>query len=141
MVPNGAPGGGSAGTQRMCPSTPAERATVFLGMIGPTRRVAYITPRMPVTPELLVSLQRDNRPVEQLYRFAGRCVEHDCGFWTGEHCALGARISQSYRSAVGAENEAALPHCAIRADCRWFAEQGRDACTACPHVVTEARLA
>lgn len=139
MAPDSPPSGNTAGTERMCPSTPAERATVFLGMIGPTRRVAYITPRMPVTPELLGSLQSNNQPVEQQNRFAGPCVKHGCGFWSGERCTLAARISQSYRSAVGAEHAGALPHCAIRADCRWFAEQGRDACAACPHVITEAR--
>jgi hypothetical protein len=31
----------------------------------------------------------------------------------------------------------ALPVCTIRAECRWFAQEGRAACERCPQVVTE----
>jgi hypothetical protein len=30
-----------------------------------------------------------------------------------------------------------LPICTIRASCRWYAQEGRDACLRCPQVVTE----
>ena len=30
-----------------------------------------------------------------------------------------------------------LPHCAIRRDCRWFAQRGADACAVCPRVVAD----
>jgi hypothetical protein len=84
---------------RMCPSTTAANATVFLGMVTPQRRVAYLTPAIAATPELLESLSADNLesgPLESQYRFAGPCVTSRCGFWTGSQCGLGQRLADSF---------------------------------------------
>ncbi|MEO3777197.1 hypothetical protein ABGB16_10180 [Micromonospora sp. B11E3] len=123
--------------ERMCPSTPATNATVFLGMITPAGRVAYVTPQLPAEVALAASAGADG-PVESRYRFAGPCVTSSCGFWTGDHCGLGERLVASYRETTGSA-EAELPRCAIRRSCRWYAEQGPSACVACSHVVTDAR--
>lgn len=123
--------------ERMCPSTPAANATVFLGMITPAGRVAYVTPAMPAE-VALAAAGNSGAPVESRYRLAGPCVTTSCGFWTGEHCGLGARLAASY-AATAAPAEPELPKCAIRRTCRWFAEQGPAACPACSHVVTDAR--
>ncbi|MBB5868347.1 hypothetical protein F4553_001726 [Allocatelliglobosispora scoriae] len=121
---------------RMCPSTPAGNATVFLGMITPMGKVAYITPEVPA--ETVLSGMDDSAgPLEASYRFAGPCVTSRCGFWTGEHCGLGATLVESYQASGGEEVD--LPKCAIRRNCRWFAEQGPAACSPCSYVVTDAR--
>ncbi|MEV1330895.1 hypothetical protein AB0J20_15105 [Micromonospora costi] len=122
--------------ERMCPSTPATNATVFLGMITPAGRVAYVTPQMPA--DVALAVAATDAPVESQVRLAGPCVTSRCGFWTGEHCGLGKRLADSYQEAVGPA-EVDLPRCAIRRTCRWYAEQGRAACAACSHVVTDTR--
>ena len=124
--------------ERTCPSTPAANATVFLGMIMPNRRVAYVTPATPAS-VVLDGVDGSDGPAESAYRFAGPCVTSSCGFWTGEHCGLGARLVESYQDIADAD-EADLPKCAIRRTCRWFAEQGRAACSPCSHVITDARV-
>ncbi|MER5703671.1 hypothetical protein ABT023_17255 [Micromonospora sp. NPDC002296] len=123
--------------ERMCPSTPAANATVFLGMITPAGRVAYVTPQLPAE-VALATVAGSPEPAESRYRLAGPCVTSSCGFWTGDHCGLGARVAESYREVTGS-TEAELPRCAIRRSCRWYAEQGAAACAACSHVVTDAR--
>ncbi|HEX5543593.1 MAG TPA: hypothetical protein VFX60_18920 [Micromonospora sp.] len=124
---------------RMCPSTPVSNSTVFLGMITPAGRVAYVTPAVP-TENVLDTLSADEagRPLEKGYRFAGPCVTSSCGYWTGDHCGLGAKVAASYREVTDPADDA-LPKCAIRRDCRWFAEQGRAACTPCSYIATDAR--
>jgi hypothetical protein len=123
--------------ERMCPSTPKANATVFLGMITPAGRVAYVTPRL-AADVALAGLPEATTAEESRYRLAGPCVTSSCGFWTGDHCGLGARLATSYaETAAPAETE--LPHCAIRRTCRWYAEQGAPACAACSYVVTDAR--
>jgi len=122
---------------RMCPSTPAGNATVFLGMITAAARVAYVTPEMPAA-TVLSEVDDTGKPLEARYRFAGPCVTSKCGFWTGEHCGLGARLVESF-PASRADPVTDLPRCAIRRTCRWFAEQGPAACSPCSHVVTDAR--
>ncbi|WP_326560794.1 hypothetical protein [Micromonospora sp. NBC_01796] len=123
--------------ERMCPSTPKANATVFLGMITPAGRVAYVTPAMPAE-VALSGLPDSTGPAESQYRLAGPCVTSSCGFWTGDHCGLGARLVESYRE-TAVPDESSLPRCAIRRTCRWYAEQGPAACPACSHVVTDAR--
>jgi hypothetical protein len=122
---------------RMCPSTTASNSTVFLGMIMPTGKVAYVTPEVP-SATVLSTLEESGTPLESQYRFAGPCVTSKCGFWTGEHCGLGAKLAESYQSANLPDPES-LPKCAIRRTCRWFAEQGPAACSPCSYVVTDSR--
>lgn len=123
------------GAEHTCPSTPVGNATVFLGMITSARRVAYVTPAIPASVVLddLDSVEG----AESRYRFAGPCVTSSCGFWTGDHCGLGARMVESYQETMDEAVE--LPKCAIRRTCRWFAEQGAAACSPCSYVVTDAR--
>jgi hypothetical protein len=122
--------------ERMCPSTPAANATVFLGMITPAGRVAYVTPAVP-SATVLQTLDDTAGTLESRYRFAGRCVTGSCGFWTGDHCGLGAKLAASYQEVAGAA-PAELPRCAIRRTCRWFAEQGAAACSPCSYVTTDS---
>jgi len=124
------------GTERTCPSTSAPRATVFLGMITPHGRVAYVTPAIPA--QVVLDGLDSADPVESRYRFAGPCVTSSCGFWTGDHCGLGKKLVESY--AQTGEPAVELPKCAIRRTCRWFAEQGAAACSPCSYVVTDSRV-
>lgn len=129
----------------MCPSTPAANATVVLGVVTQPAGIAYVTPTVRVTPELLIALDDGRGRLESRFRFSGACVESGCGFWTGRNCGLGEKVASSFATVTNAGAHAegtahwALPKCAIRARCRWYAEQGPSACQACPHVVTEAR--
>lgn len=67
----------------------------------------------------------------RLFRFAASCDEQKCGHYDGSRCSLGQRVKEGLPAVVDA-----LPPCLIRADCRWFAEQGGDVCLRCPQVVT-----
>lgn len=128
----------TAAPELTCPSTSVGNATVFLGMVTPRGEVAYLSPAVPVRPETLDALDRGDQPLEASYRFAGPCVTSRCGFWTGDRCGLGARLAETYAEVADPE-DSPLPRCAVRATCRWFAEQGRSACAACRHVVTDTR--
>jgi hypothetical protein len=119
---------------------------VFLGMITPAGRVAYVTPTVPagtvldtLDPAAAGSATSPESSLESRYRFAGPCVTSSCGFWTGDHCGLGAKLVESFRETVG-PSQAELPKCAIRRSCRWFAEQGTAACSPCSYVVTDSRV-
>ncbi len=121
----------------MCPSTSVANATVFLGMITPRGRVAYVTPEVPMTPEDVAALpSTPGRAQEAQYRLAGPCVESGCGHWSGRHCKLGEELA-GLSSDV--PDEAGLPKCAIRPRCRWFGDQGPAACKVCSYVVTDLR--
>jgi hypothetical protein len=65
-------------------------------------------------------------------RFAGACEERKCTHFDGANCQLATRIVRILDEVVDA-----LPRCAIRPTCRWYAQEGRPACLRCPQVVTE----
>jgi hypothetical protein len=94
-------------------------------------RVAYLNERVPVTGELL-RMTAPLKPTE-VFRFGAHCEERACKHFDGSRCQLAARIVQILPAVAET-----LPACVIRADCRWYAEEGRAACLRCPQVVTQS---
>ena len=130
---------GTAGSAAYaCPSAqPDMEEARVIGVLAGTPdapRIAYLAQEaviaagdVPATPGL--------DPVEA-FRFAARCEAHRCAQHVsdghgGGRCGLGQRIVAQLEPVV-----ASLPSCTIRASCRWYAEQGREACLRCPQVVT-----
>lgn len=118
--------------QMMCPSAPAEEGAQFLGVIRHDGSVAYVKDRLEVTREF-VALTCTGRPPEQRFRFASLCQESACAQWVDDRCGLPEQLGGLLTSADVGEP---LPRCSIRARCRWFHQEGADACRICPSVTT-----
>jgi hypothetical protein len=121
----------------LCPSVTAigPDAQVFGVLTGSADggfQVGYLSEALPATAELLAAAAPAN-PTE-VFRAAIPCVEARCRHWDGANCQLGARIARMLDPVVSA-----LPRCAIRPVCRWFRQEGREACLRCPQVATEQR--
>jgi hypothetical protein len=95
-------------------------------------QVGYLTEALPATPELLAAAA-PAKPTE-VFRAAAPCVERGCKHFDGASCQLVARVTAMLDPVVSA-----LPRCAIRPTCRWFRQEGREACLRCPQVATERR--
>jgi hypothetical protein len=125
----------------LCPSASRDSATVVLGVAMTTGEIAYASPRVTASPDLLAALSAGLASLESRYRLAGPCAEARCGFWSGTGCSLGEELARSFAISHRSPDAAdVMPKCSIRAECRWFAEQGRAACHACPHVITDTRF-
>jgi len=117
----------------LCPSAqPDWDGAVAIGVVGGTVDEPRITPLerpLPVTDGLL----RLAEPVtpSEVFRFAAPCLCEGCGHFEGSTCKLAAKIVHM----VPAAGET-LPVCEIRPRCRWFRQEGRNACLRCPLVVT-----
>lgn len=124
------------GFTKTCPSAPAEPGSVLLGMVVAPGQVAYLSPSIPVTTELLDALTQSGVPIENRMRFAGTCMEHGCIQWSGDsgggRCGLADRAIAALSIASGLAD---LPKCGIRSTCRWFAQHQAKACAACPEVI------
>ena len=125
----------STDQQTFCPSAQPdwEGAKVF-GVVGGTPDApvtAYLATPEPVTPALL-DLAGPVEPAE-VFRFAAPCACSGCGHYSSEEskCRLAEKTVRWVP--VFSEN---LPVCSIRADCRWWKQEGRAACMRCPQVVT-----
>lgn len=123
----------SAGHQLSCPSAQPEMpGAQVLGVVsvaaeGP--RVAYVAGTVPVTRDLLG--KAGDLPPTRVMRFASRCEASRCAHFDGADCRLAQRIVAQLQPVVDA-----LPPCAIRRSCRWYAQEGAAACVRCPQVVT-----
>jgi len=116
-----------------CPSAqPDMPESVVFGVVGGTAsdpRLRYLAEPLPATAELL-SLAAPAEPTE-VFRFGARCAEGHCQHFDGAHCRLGAKLVAEVRAVA-----AVAPPCRLRSRCRWWLEQGVQACLRCPLVVT-----
>ena len=115
----------------ICPSARCEEGAVVLGIIGGSGTVGYISPALPVSAEFAEHVRRDGSP-ERRFRFAAPCQRSGCENWTAGRCGV---IDDALTVAADIDvqsSEGHLPRCSIRRSCRWFAQNGADACKVCP---------
>ena len=105
---------------------------VVIGSAPDAFQVGYLTEPLAATAELL-GAAAPAKPTE-IFRASAPCSEHACKHFDGANCLLAARITAMLDPVVST-----LPRCAIRPVCRWFHQEGREACLRCPQVTTEQR--
>jgi hypothetical protein len=116
----------SHSSKKMCPSYVGKVGAQLFGVVNKDGKVQFITP-LTVTEEFIQ--QNDN--LEQRFRFTGKCVEKGCAQWDNEEskCSLSKKV-QSLETIKNTE----LSFCPIRSQCRWFSQDGNDACFSCNEV-------
>lgn len=117
----------------LCPSAQPDMAeSRVFGIVGGSvtePRVGYLEQPLPVTQQIL-DLTGPVRPAE-VFRFAAPCAGGACQHFDGINCRLARRVSQLLPVIVEV-----LPPCSIRSNCRWWQQEGKEACRRCPQVVT-----
>ena len=119
----------------LCPSAQHDwEGSQIIGVVGGNAdepEVVYLKSPQPLTDELL----EQSHPVTpaEVFRFSAPCACNSCVHYTDEEskCRLAEKVVRWAPKVV--DN---LPTCAIRADCRWWQQEGREACERCPQVVT-----
>lgn len=125
-------------TKILCPSAEGKKGALLLGRVKADNRVAFANMPMTVT-EDFVEAARQTAPegrAEYGYRFSSPCVTKGCKQWDGERCAVSGRMLDLL-SEMETED---LPDCLIRANCRWFAQDGAAICRKCTFVTTRRRV-
>jgi len=116
-----------------CPSArPQQQGAVVFGVrtaSDSAARIGYLSQAVPVTPKVL-ELAEPVSPLE-VFRFAAPCAESGCVHYADDKCGLASRIVEQAPVAVSI-----APACPIRSKCRWWAQEGVNACRRCPQVVT-----
>ncbi|WIE48779.1 MULTISPECIES: hypothetical protein [unclassified Pseudomonas] len=119
----------------LCPSAQPEwEGAKIFGVVNGTvaaPEVAYLSQAIPMTKELAESTV----PVSpaEVFRISAPCAEMRCQHYKEGGCQLVSRTVEKLKTVTDK-----LPRCSIRASCRWWNEQGPDACFRCPQVVTNS---
>lgn len=116
-----------------CPSADPrmESARVFAVMTGTEQdpRAAYLAKGVDV-PQAALALTQ-GVAATRVFRFTGTCGETGCSQFGNGRCQLGKAVNRVLEAVTEA-----VPACSIRADCRWYAENGSAICFKCPQVIT-----
>ena len=116
----------------LCPSAPAGQGAQLIGVVDANGRVANLGAPLTINQDFVEKSQASG-PVERRFRFASPCAERRCGYWTGQECGLIGKLDGAINKK---DTGQPLSRCAIRANCRWWQQRGRDACAICSFVVT-----
>jgi hypothetical protein len=118
----------------MCPSADAEMSgSVIFGIVAGTPEEPHVVhlDRVKAIPQELLTLEAPVKPSE-IFRIAATCIENGCMHFDGTNCRLTERIIDGL-PAVSEQ----LPACAIRSKCRWWHQEGKEACFRCQQVVRD----
>jgi len=117
----------------LCPSATAEPGAILLGVIQGDGRVGYVSTPLRVDEDFVRRVEAEGDPAKQ-YRFASPCIESGCAHWRNGGCEVSDAVAAHIAERTPGE---ALPHCSIRSSCRWYRQNGEDACRSCALVLTE----
>ena len=109
---------------RLCPSGRCRTGSTLLGILGPGGAVIY-TPGLPTLTENQ-AIEFGKNGGSSSFRFTEPCQQSNCLNWANERCEVATAAVTRY----GDLNHD-LPPCGIRAQCQWFAQEGRAACHGC----------
>jgi hypothetical protein len=115
-----------------CPSArPGMAGGIVFGVVGEGAggHLGYLEKLVPVTSEV-IALSAPADPSE-VFRLAAPCAESGCQHFESAHCRLAARVARMLPAVTDR-----LPACRLRPTCRWWKQEGREACLRCPQIVS-----
>jgi len=120
---------------KMCPSARCHSGALLLGVVQSNKKVILLPTPMEVTDDFVEKAVKAGDPEKRL-RFAGNCAKSGCSQWTGSRCGV---IDKALTYMNESLENATLPECSIRPQCRWYSQTGADACKVCPFIITDTR--
>ena len=111
------------GSQMLCPSTDRSESTHVLGLADSEGRVRFLEKMLPISPEAVDQLT--DKDMRSRVRLTGPCISFQCGYWKNG-CSLGKELAK-----LGKSDDRTCP---IVSECRWYQENGNQACGICAFV-------
>ncbi|AXE18667.1 hypothetical protein DR864_13345 [Runella rosea] len=116
-----------------CPSAEPKAGAVLLGVVKQNGEVNLLSQRIEID-ETFIETASQGRDLGQRFRFASPCAAKGCANWSGHHCMV-LDIARQLAH-IEPLSQFTLPACSIRDSCRWFMQDGADACRICPKINT-----
>jgi hypothetical protein len=120
---------------KSCPSSVCAEDAILLGKVKQDGTVSYFSNRMQLDESSVKEFQKLVEP-ERYYRFSSPCVQNGCKQWQGGGCSVIKKVLHAGLEDLPTD----APACIIRTTCRWFHQEGVQACYVCPMVITDSTI-
>ena len=117
----------------LCPSGRCKKDSILLGIVQPEGEVSILKEKIFID-ENFVKIAKTGRTPEKRFRFAETCVTSACKQWRNGKCGV---IDKAIQIDIDKYKKSQIPECAIRAECRWYHQEGINACFVCPLIITK----
>lgn len=112
----------------LCPAFHCTEGALIIG-VNEDQKTNFL-PRTITVDDQFASIVVDE-PLAARFRFASTCRQEGCAHYHRRSCQLIHSELKERNPPIRVSN---LPKCAIRKDCRWYAEKGFYACSICPDI-------
>ena len=116
----------------LCPSYICKPGSHLYGVVNANGFIDYLTATIQIN-EAFVEEAIKGRTPEKRFRFAGNCAKSGCKQWAGQKQECG--LVNEIIDIVGKAEPVDLQDCAIRPQCRWYAQRKGLACAQCNEVI------
>jgi len=119
----------------LCPSSTCKPGAILLGIVLPNGKVAVSSTEYIIEKDFVEKAKAGRLP-EDRFRFSSPCISSKCGNWENSKCRLIGKLKEEVDESVGKKpQDYDFPDCAIQKQCRWFLQNGKDACYYCEFLV------
>ena len=122
---------------KSCPSSIMKDGAILVGIVNEDNEVDFISNPIKINAAFVRSAKEVDKAAEKRFRFSNKCVQSGCQQWTGSRCGVIDKALTTIEEKYWKEN---LPACSIRSTCRWFSQNGANACKVCPLVITDTMI-
>jgi hypothetical protein len=110
----------------ICPSADCKQNAKLIGVV--TRHdVVMLLDEYHILDDEFVQIARLGRSPRKRFRFADVCFEKGCANWEQGVCC----VARDAVEKITLDGSRLAQRCSIRADCRWFRQEGYQACRVC----------
>lgn len=117
---------------KSCPSSTCSEGAILLGKVKKDGTVGFLETRLQLDAAAVENF-RDAGDPEQHFRFSSTCAQSGCHQWSNGNCGVIKKVL----NAIGDEVPPDAPTCLIRKTCRWYYQEGVQACYACSFIVAD----
>ena len=121
-------------TEIMCPAHRCKSGSQLLGIRQDNGVIAILPQTLSIDESFIKKVKKHPVSPERRFRFANKCIEGGCKQWDGEGCSVANKIIRYLNELPSIDT---IPSCSIRSTCRWYIQEGNNACKVCVFVVTE----
>jgi hypothetical protein len=124
-----------AGNHKSCPSAVAQPGATLVGMVNGDGTVGFIETPITIDEDFFATVESAGE-LERAFRFSTPCIQNGCKQWKDGNCTVIQRIIAA--DPAWPQQQPQLPACSIRATCRWYAQEGAEACAYCRVITTNS---